>query len=138
MVPLRTVTLVCPPVRTPTLSSCGFGQVCGPIPGPVRVWPPRSSTTLSTWMTNASPVHLRSFASTKSPVICVLHLASRGAMVSDGAGLVARLAGAGVVEGDAGAACDPLAGGGRSGGDSVDWHAAAMRSTAKPTALGRI
>src|SRR5258706_8873573 len=36
-------------------------------------------------MTNASPPHFRSFASTKSPVIWVLHFASRGAMVSDGA-----------------------------------------------------
>ena len=59
-------------------------------------------------------------------------------MVSDGAGLVAGLAGTGVVEGDASAVCDPLVRGGPSGGDSVDWHAAAMTSTAKPTALGRI
>src|SRR5919204_1439887 len=85
ILPLRTVTPLWPPTRTPTLSSCGFGQVCGPIPGPVSVWPPRSSTMLSTWMTNASPLHVRSFASTKSVVSCVLHFASRGATCRLGA-----------------------------------------------------
>src|SRR5882762_8288804 len=50
ILPLRIVTFVCPPVRTPTLSSCGCGQVWGPIPGPVMVWPPRSSVTLSALM----------------------------------------------------------------------------------------
>src|SRR6266545_2265105 len=94
MVPLRTVTFVWPPTRTPTLSSCGFGQVCGPMPGPLMVCPFRSRTTLSTWITNASPGHDRSFATTMSPVTCVLHFTSRGGMVSVGA-LVALGSGTG-------------------------------------------
>ena len=58
------------------------------MPGPVRVCPFRSSTTLSTWMTNASPGQVRSFARTKLALSCMLQVASRAGMVSDGAALV--------------------------------------------------
>src|SRR5207237_1037764 len=68
IVPLRTVTFVCPPVRTPTESSWGSGQVCGPIPGPVIVRPPRSRVMLSALMTKASVVQVMSFARRKSVV----------------------------------------------------------------------
>src|SRR5881396_880316 len=66
------------------------------MPGPVRVCPFRSRTTLSTWMTNASPGQVRSFASLRSPVTCVLHFASFGATVRAGALVAFGDAGTGV------------------------------------------
>src|SRR5947208_1975184 len=56
------VTRLWPPTRTPTLSSWGSGQVCGPMPGPVRVCPPRSRVMPSATTTRPSPGQLRSFA----------------------------------------------------------------------------
>src|SRR5437867_13290365 len=75
IVPFRIVTFVCPPVRTPTESSCGSGQVYGPIPGPVFVRSPRSSVTLSALITKASVVQVMSFASRKSAVMRWAHCA---------------------------------------------------------------
>src|SRR2546430_3603972 len=75
------------------------------MPGPFSVCPPRSSTTLSTWITNASPVQVMSLARTKSPVICVLQAASRGGIAREGALVPVGIAtGAGVAAGEPDAA----------------------------------
>src|SRR5438034_11160218 len=86
VLPFRIVTAVWPPARTPTLSSCGSGQVWGPIPGPVRAWPPRSTVTLSTSMTMPSPWHVMSFASVKLSLTRIAQRPSREGKVAAGDG----------------------------------------------------
>src|SRR3981081_3016938 len=129
IVPLRIVTFVCPPVRTPTLSSCGSGHVWGPIPGPVIVWPPRSSVTLSALITNASVVQVISLARTKSVLMRCPHCAFCGTTLRAGVavGVPDALAAAVEAVGEAWA-CGPVA-----------WQATAvMTSSAMPAALTRI
>src|SRR5713101_3276347 len=94
VLPLRIVTPVWPPTRTPTLSSWGSGQVCGPIPGPVRVCPPRSTVMLSETMTMPSPAHVRSFARVKLSLTRIAQVPWRVGYVSvgDGAGVAEALA----------------------------------------------
>src|SRR2546423_6512656 len=88
------VTPVWPPTRPPTLSSWGSGHVCGPIPGPVSVCPPRSTVMLSDTMTMPSPVQFMSFARMKLSLTRIAHVPSRvGKLgVGEGAGVADALA----------------------------------------------
>src|SRR5438552_13364275 len=132
IVPLRMVTFVCPPVRTPTESSCGSGQVCGPIPGPVIVRPPRSRVTLSALMTKASVVQVMSFARRKSVVTRWPHCAFCAAALIAGVGVGEPLE-AGLT------AADVEAVGEASAPGRAVWQArAATTSSAMPAARTRI
>ena len=132
IVPLRMVTFVCPPVRTPTESSCGSGQVCGPIPGPVIVRPPRSSVTLSALMTKASVVQVMSFARRKSAETRWPHCALCAVALMAGVGVGEPLA-AGLTAADADAAGEASAPG------RPVWQATpATTSSAMPPARTRI
>src|SRR6266511_1732931 len=85
--PLRSVMPARPSARTPTLSSCGDGHVCGPMPGPLRSLPLRSMVTPFATTTSASPAHVRSFASVKLRSIFWPHVAVWGTGVGVGLGL---------------------------------------------------